>query len=212
MIKKIRQIKLKLRACKNLVFKKDSFIYETGWINSIHQLAPVDKYNLPIPWMNYHFVKFVTERLTEKMNIFEYGSGYSTIYWSNYVNYVNSVEYDKKWLNKMNKFHSHNVKVNFNDDIEGGSYSKSCIETNEKYDIIIIDGKKRVECIKYAYLGLNDNGVIILDDSHRDEYIEGFLFLKEKGFKEITFSGIKPVSSKFASTTVFYKASNCLNI
>lgn len=208
----VNQLWLKLRACKNLVFNKNSFIYGTGWINSIEHLAPVDKDLSPIPWMNYHFIEFLSARLHNSLVVFEYGSGYSTSFWAGLVKSVTSVEYDKDWFDKVKTNLPVNVKLIFNDDLEGGEYAKTCKVQNNKFDVVIVDGRNRIDCIKYALSGLKDDGVIVLDDSHRERYKGGFQLLKENGFKEITITGIKPVSSSFASTTIFYKSSNCLNI
>lgn len=203
---------LKLRACKNLVLKNDSFIYATGWINSIDQLAPVDMNYSPIPWMNYHFIDFVSKRLHKDMHIFEYGSGYSTSYWAKLVRTVTSVEYDKEWFQKVGSSLPDNARLIFNDKIDSDEYAKSCLIQENNYDVIVVDGRNRVSCMLYSLPKLKPNGVIILDDSHRERYREGFELLKDKGFKEITITGIKPVSSSFAATTVFYKSDNCLNI
>ncbi len=208
----INQIKLKLRACKNLVFKNDSFIYETGWINSIKHLAPMDRNSAPIPWMNYPFVSFITARLSKDHNVFEYGSGYSTLYWAKYVKKVTAVEYDKSWFDKIKKEVADNVKLVYNDGIDDGLYNKACLNEGFKFDIIIVDGRNRVSCAECALEGLSEAGVIVLDDSHVSKYGDAFVKLKRKGFKEITFTGTKPVSVQFASTTIFYRDNNCLGI
>lgn len=205
-------ILLKLRLYKLLIGDKSSFLWTTGFSKGLKTLEPIDNHESPIPWMNYSFIAFISQRLNSRMDIFEFGSGYSTNYWAKAVNTVTSVEYDKKWFQKIGDNLPNNVKLIFNDNIDSGEYAKSCLEQNSEYDVIIIDGRKRVDCLQYSLPNLKQNGVVILDDSHRERYVDGFKLMKDNGFKEITITGVKPISSSFAATTVFYRTDNCLNI
>jgi hypothetical protein len=54
---------------------------------------------------------------------------------------------------------------------------------------------------------LKEDGVLILDDSNRTYYHEIFNFYRKKGFKEITFSGLKP-----SDIEVYKSEKNCLGI
>jgi hypothetical protein len=80
------------------------------------------------------------------------------------------------------------------------------------FDIIVIDGRDRVNCAKNSLGALKEDGVIIWDNSERSKYAEGYAFLKDNGFKRIEFTGIGPVNSFAWSTTVFYRNKNCLAI
>lgn len=93
-----------------------------------------------------------------------------------------------------------------------GDYAKKAKSLNKKFDIIIVDGRDRVNCCKYSIDALSPNGVIVLDDSERKTYHQARVFLKENGFKELSFSGISPGLFYEKATSVFYKADNCLGI
>jgi len=86
------------------------------------------------------------------------------------------------------------------------------VKLEEKFDILIVDGRDRVNCCKQAINAVSDNGVIVLDDSEREFYQEGIVFLKKAGYKELSFSGISPGLFYRKSTSVFYRADNCLDI
>ena len=81
-----------------------------------------------------------------------------------------------------------------------------------KFDIIIVDGRDRVNCVKNSIDKLKENGIIILDDSERKEYNEAKEFLFYKGYKKIEFWGIAPGVFYNKCTTVFYKEHNCFGI
>ena len=93
-----------------------------------------------------------------------------------------------------------------------GEYAKKAALLDRKFDIIIVDGRDRVNCCKYGVEALSANGVIVLDDSERESYSAARVLLKEKGFKELYFSGIAPGSFVSKATSVFYKQNNCLDI
>ena len=60
----------------------------------------------------------------------------------------------------------------------GGDYSKSVVSTDRKFSIIIVDGRDRVNCILKSTSSLSQDGVLILDDSEREEYQYGVIHLK----------------------------------
>ena len=95
---------------------------------------------------------------------------------------------------------------------KNGEYAKKAVLTGNKYDIIIVDGRDRVNCCIHSIEALTAKGVVVLDDSERDFYNEARIFLCGQGFKELSFSGISPGLFYLKSTSVFYKQDNCLDI
>ena len=171
------------------------------------------KNNSPLPWVTYSFLDFIDKRLNNDMILFEYGSGNSTFYYSQKVGFVESVEHDKNWFDKVNPKMLANVMLHYRDLDETNKYEKSIVENNVKYDIIIIDGRKRNNCIDYALQAIKDNGVIVLDDSERTQYLNGKKELFNKGYRELNFWGISPGFIHYNKcTSIFYKSDNILLI
>ena len=204
----LRHPKIALRL---LSYAKYGYLKETGWIKSFILQKPVDDSGNPIPWNTYSYIDFISQRLKKNMSIFEYGSGYSTLYYQKKVNFVASVEHDMDWYNKLSLMISDNVKL-CHEPLEGIAYESAPIKFKEFFSIIIIDGRKRVECMYEAIKYLKDDGVIVLDDSYRDEYKEGIEFLKLNNFKQIPFFSIVPGYLSKSCTSIFYKKNNCLDI
>lgn len=203
---------LKARAFKNIILNKNSYLYKTGWMKSISELKPIDEEGKPIPWMNYCFIEFLKEKLDLKMNCFEYGSGYSSLFLARYVETVTSVEYNEKWYRYINEIKQQNVEIIYVEQDVNGQYCRASLLNNEKYDIIFVDGRDRINCIINCITALTEKGIIVLDDSHLTEYEEGFMFLKNKDFRWLNFTGLKPYSTMSARTTIFYRDRNCFNI
>ncbi|NCC71040.1 FkbM family methyltransferase [bacterium] len=186
-----------------LLYKK-SYLKEVGWFKSYRKKESIDKNGQPIPWLTYSCIAFLEERLNENMEIFEYGSGNSTLWFANKCKNVTSVEYDKNWYEKIKKIAPKNTNILF-ERKETNNYIKSISSTNKKYDVIIIDGRNRGKCMKESINHLKDNGIIILDDSERQIYQNGIKFLKNNNFKEITFTGMGPINIYGWTTSIFNK-------
>ena len=187
------------------------YFVETGWWNSFENRAPFDADNNPIPWITYSAIEFLDTRLTDKLDLFEFGSGNSSLYYAKKVNTVASVEHDNLWYEEIKSKLPDNSEIFF-EDIDTGNYVSFLKEKTNTYHIIIVDGRKRVECIRNSTQALTEDGVLILDDSQREEYKEVDDFLADLGFKKIKFWGIAPAYFRNKCTSVYYKPNNCLNI
>ncbi len=213
----------KLKALANLVTKPKrlfsllshghkGYLDSVGWFKAFDTQQAVDGNGLPIPWVTYSFIDFIKPRLTKELSIFEYGSGNSTLFYAKNIRRVVSVEHDEAWYHKIVKEKANNAEMIFCKLDIAGAYSKKSASLDEKFDIIIVDGRDRVNCCKHGIDGLNEGGVIVLDDSERPNYEEARIFLKQQGFKELSFSGISPGLFYEKATSVFYKTNNCLDI
>lgn len=106
-----------------------------------------------------------------------------------------------------------NVRGIFRELEYGGDYSKTIEDLLPiKFDVIVIDGRDRINCCKHAIKCLSDSGIIILDNSNRKEYVVGRQFLKENGFRELQLFGLTPMITDENSTSFFYKEKNCLDL
>ena len=197
-----------------LSFDKKGYLEDIGWFKAFDSKSPVDRDGNPIPWVTYSFIDFIKERLNKQHTVFEFGSGNSTYFYAKYAGIVVSVEHDKEWFEKIEKSEAkpENSELIFCELVRGGDYCHMPLKLEEKFDIVIVDGRDRVNCCKQAVAALSDNGVVVLDDSERNDYKEGVEFLISKGFKHLLFSGISPGLFYRKSTSVFYKADNCLDI
>lgn len=195
-----------------LSFNEKGYLDEIGWFNAFDSRSPVDEHNNPIPWVTYSFIDFIKERLTKLHTVFEFGSGNSTYFYAKYAGKVVSVEHDKEWYNKVLKTNPENSELIFCELVRDGDYCRMPLTLPTTFDVVIVDGRDRVNCCKRAVKAVTASGVIVLDDSERGFYKEGINFLLDNGFKELSFSGISPGLFYRKSTSVFYRANNCLNI
>lgn len=188
------------------------YLSEVGWFESFLLLQSVDKNKNPIPWFSYPFIDFLTPRLKKNLVLFEFGSGNSTLFFAKMVKEVISVEHNKEWYKIVNNAKPSNVKLVQTESDSVTDYVEYFNNLKEKVDIIIVDGLHRNDCLINAINKLSENGVIILDDSERSEYQNGFDFILGNGFKSLEFWGIAPTVLFKKCTTLFYKSNNCLQV
>ena len=95
---------------------------------------------------------------------------------------------------------------------ENGDYAREVLNAIENYHIIIIDGEDRNNCLIHALLKLTDDGIIVFDNTDREDYNSSYQLLLSSGFKRIDFTGMVPISNINSCTSIFYRQHNCLGI
>jgi hypothetical protein len=194
------------------LIRKDSYLKRVGWFESFRQGMPCEENKIALPWFTYGAIAFLEKRINKEMYVFEYGSGNSTIWWSGRASKVVSCEHDRKWYFHMKSKLANNVEYLHFDLVSGGDYSKEILKYKDTFDIVVIDGRDRVNCARNSIPALKSNGVIIWDNSDREKYTEGYDFLIANGFRRLDFVGMGPIGSKGWCTSVFYRSNNCLCI
>lgn len=191
-----------------------SYLKDIGWVKSYHSKQAINKQGQAIPWLTYSFIHFLELRLNKNFDVFEYGCGNSTIWFAQRVNSIDAVEGDMIWFEKVSRSLPQNAKVSFQEvkENENGNYAKAIAATKKLYDLVLVDGRDRNNCIKNAQQYLKPGGVLILDNSDRPDYQEGINFMLEKGYKKIDFIGMTPIVALCSSTSIFYKNDNCIGI
>jgi hypothetical protein len=194
------------------VLRTSSALKEDGWFRSFDEKASVDLHGKPIPWFTYPAYDFLKKRLPADICVFEYGCGGGTLWWATKVKEVVACEHNLDWYKKISAESPANVKIHYSDLEYGGEYSKTITKYQNKFDVVVIDGRDRVNCAKNCLPSLTEKGVIIFDDSDRKQYQSGFDFLISHGFKRIEFAGMGPGLTFKFETSIFYRANNILEI
>ena len=174
---------------------------------TIDEKVCVDKDGNPIPWYTYPAIEYLAQFDYSDKSVFEYGCGNSSLFWAKRAQKVISIEDNPKWFDKWcGLFHEPNLDVRWRD--EGEIYEKAIFEDNQKYDVIVVDGKRRAECAQCAVQVLAKGGVIILDDSDRIntslEYKNAVAALREANLLQVDFYGFCPMNNYTKTTSLFF--------
>ena len=183
------------------IWQKDFAVERT-----IDEKACLDKDNNPIPWYTYPAIEYLSQFDYSDKKVFEFGVGYSSLFWAERALSVTSVEDNTEWYQKwLHDFDKPNLTLKQRD--EGAAYYNAILEDKIKYDVIIIDGKCRADCAKTAVQSLNSGGVIILDDSDRVntsiEYKAAIETLRQYNLMQIDFFGFCPMNNYTKTTSLF---------
>jgi len=126
-------------------------------------------------------------QLGKKINILEWGSGGSTVYFSKFLddNEIDyewfSIEYNKNWYEEiLNKLKDNSkIKIVLFDvgnnnirqrNVDMTKYVKHPSTLNKIFDFILVDGRKRRLCILEAQKIVSSDGVVFLHDAQRTYY------------------------------------------
>lgn len=203
---------LRYRAYRLLLADPQSFLYTSGWMQSLALGHPADAAGQPVPWMNFQVVQLLAERLRPEMHLFEFGSGFSTAFYAQRVATVCSVEYDLGWAQRVRATAPANVTViDCPQDVDG-AYCRTVARQGRRFDVVVVDGRDRVHCVQQALACLSEAGVIVLDDSQRERYQSAFEQLQAAGFACLSLAGLKPTGNGVDQTSLFYRPGNCLGL
>lgn len=197
---------------KVLELATTGYLIESGWKNSFLRKLPVTKKGEAQPWLSVEANIFLKQRINSSLNIFEYGSGNSSIFFSKECNTVNSIEHDKRWYDAAKKDLQafSNISLHLEENID--KYILAIVKTGKHFDLIIVDGVERNQCAEQGFKCLSEGGILVLDDSERPEYKPTFEMAKKLGFRELSVFGLALGINHLKSTTFFYRSTNVFNI
>jgi hypothetical protein len=183
---------------------QESVLFKYGWFKAWWKGVPIDRAGNPVPWITYPALDFISQFDFSDSNVFEWGSGFSTIWWSKRCRSITSVETNEPWILKLKGQLYPNATVilsKLDVDCELEFFSTSKVE----YDIIVIDnnGSFRKNCALASVNKIKDGGMIILDNS--DQCLEACRVLRDKGFQQIDFTGMAPGTGYAQTTSIFFK-------
>ncbi len=158
----------------------------------------IDAEGKPIPWFSYPAVEYLKSLDLSSYSVFEWGGGNSSLFFAGMSKEVVTVESDPDWFKIINGNRGENQRL-FLVDLENYvEYPKSL---NQKFELVLIDGKKRAECARVGVQLVAERGFIILDNS--DWYPDTCAFIRSNGFEQIDFCGFGPIAT-FTTTTSFF--------
>lgn len=172
------------------------------WRSAKEKMA-VDANGAAVPWYTYPAIEYLSSFDFKDCDVFEFGSGNSSLFWSGRARNVFSVEDNREWFEVVNQKKRVNQIVIHREDETG--YVNSLPEQGKLFEIIVIDGKWRKQCVAVATHCLKDGGMIVLDNSDRMIEKECSRLLREQEFIQIDFSGFGPINGYCWSTSVFMK-------
>ena len=155
----------------------------------------------PIPWITYPCLEFLSGLDFSGCNVFEYGSGSSTLWWSGRASGVYSVEREADWHARIQPALPSNAQVSLCPDET--RYASTILDVDRVFDVVVIDGAVRYPCAQAMLPKLKPSGLVILDNT--EWYPELARFLRDNGFQQVDFSGFGPINAFASCTSIFFR-------
>jgi predicted O-methyltransferase YrrM len=179
--------------------------------NMINGKTPLD---LEIPWFSYAAIDFLKGFVKPDMSVCEYGSGGSTIFFSERVKSVVSIEDNSKWHELVTaRLKQKGIKnailklcpFDFKNPVGFENSDYLLAMPDERFDIIVVDGAEewtqvRPICFEKAEKQIKAGGIIIVDDSWR--YTE--LRTKNQAKSVRVFQSVGPCRPGVTSTDIYF--------
>lgn len=175
-----------------------------GYYKSIKEKRPVDINGNPIPWYTYPGIEYLEQLDFSKKTIFEYSSGYGSIWWSDRCKQLISVEHNPEWFQEVDKMKKDNHLYTLQEDKT--AYVNHLDKYAKTVDVVIIDGEYRSSCAKKV-LELVETGsgfeLVIFDNS--DWWPNAVKSFKDQTrFYQIDFHGMGPINAYSWTTSIFF--------
>lgn len=137
------------------------------------------------PWLTRESIGYLEKTLRPTDKVLEYGMGGSTVWFSRRVLRIDSIEHDYGWFDLVTKAVQLEQLVNVglyhvpsNNDYE--EYVRFGVKLGERlggFDVVVVDGRQRVRCIKAIAEHVLPGGLLVLDNAERPHYQEAQDFL-----------------------------------
>lgn len=162
------------------------------WLRSLFAIHDFDDLaGLDLPWWNLAAAEAVERFLAARTGaeVFEYGSGASSLWLARRAARVVSVEHDAAWagpvaaragafpnltLRLVEPARSDRVdamrSVRAAPGLDFTAYVRAIEAAGGPFDLVVIDGRCRPQCLRAAAARLKADGLIVLDNSRRHRY------------------------------------------
>lgn len=178
------------------------------------------------PWVSFRALSALDRMPLRSASVFEFGAGGSTIFFAERAATVISVEHNPRWHEEVasllaeralsnvecrlaeaqngvvsGEFLSHRIEY------AGMSFSNYVSQIDdvpdESLDLVFVDGRARVACIKRSISKIKSGGRIVLDNGDRKEYQSIVNELETLGWRVSRYSGFTPGIVALDETIVF---------
>jgi predicted O-methyltransferase YrrM len=181
----------------------------SGWLRTVPALLTrIAKPSKPTPWIVPAAVDFLARNITSDWHIFEFGSGFSTIWLSQRAGRVVSIEHNEQWFRHVREQITRRKLTNCELSLVPLDRFAEQFGRREdqSFDLIYVDADEREEGERLAHVAvavskLKHGGYLLLDDSDRPGYRQADEMLK--GWPRVRFVGVKPYPFVATETSIY---------
>ena len=143
------------------------------------------------PWLVRGAIGVIEAHMSERQDprVIEYGSGSGTPWLCERAERAISVEHLAPWAEKVSALLDEMGLTNHRMIVEplGDGYVMAIEEEGGPYDLVIVDGRLRVKCVRTAINHVAPDGMLVLDNSERPYYKPAIDLLDGLGWERSDF-------------------------
>ncbi|MCS6882538.1 MAG: hypothetical protein RMK84_01305 [Oscillochloridaceae bacterium] len=192
-----------------------------------------------LPWLNFDALDALARLELRGRQVFEYGSGGSTLYWLRRGATVVSIEHDPAWYEQVRAAIPPDAPLDYrlvppepapadsadcadpaayrscDPAFAGWSFARYAAQIDAfpegSFDLVLVDGRARPSCLAHAAPRVRPGGTLILDNSDRAYYTTrlGSLF---NGWSATVYAGATPGASIFSAATFYVRGDAVTNL
>ena len=158
------------------------------------------------PWMCRPAVEQLEKLVVPGMRILEWGSGGSTVFCAERGAEVICIEHDASWVKLLKSELARrklSAQVNINQIDLAANYVDIVDQLAGNFDLVIVDGRRRIECVSKAHNRVVPGGWLVLDDSDREAYSPAYERLA--GWHKLVLKGPRPETEADPQTTMWQR-------
>lgn len=119
------------------------------------------------PWISYDAQSIIARFLTPDSTVLEFGSGRSTLWFAQHARRVVSIEDNADWYRAIEDSLNRRENVEYHFADSPAAYV--ALAPNETFDLYMIDGHWREECVKAVLETYRPGSIIYLDNSDKGD-------------------------------------------
>lgn len=134
----------------------------------------IDAQGLVMPWLPEPLLEVLPTWPLASWDYFEWGSGYSTIWFAHHAKTVTSIESREPWAlavqEHIDRLNLTNTTLKYRSSVpdatqKSSDFVKAIDEDSKQYDLILIDAAQRNWCAERALHHIKPGGMIMLDNA-----------------------------------------------
>ena len=155
-----------------------------------------------MPWYTYPATEFLATLATGELDVFEFGAGNSTLWWSRRARSVTAAECDAHWHRRIaTRVATGNIELILVPEAEFAHRLTACAR---RFDVIVIDGPCRDACATsaLAHIATYGGSVLVLDNADRYPAMTRRI-TQALGWVRVDMHGFGPINAHTWTTAIW---------